>query len=245
MANRIYLLTINRVFMYKYYFLLCITVFVCSYNQVFAAVQSHKSIQTAVYAFLQEETKNIPDSEFTVRPLDTRLRLSKCSSPLEIFWPLGKKKFGGTTVGIRCAGDKPWKIYIGAYIHIYKDVWVANTVLQRGQSVSKENIIKERRDVTKMTRGYVPASSSIFGQRLKRNIRALQVLTDNMLEREKLVKRGDRITIVSKSGNIVVQANGVALGDGGKGDRIRVKNISSKREIEAYVSDKHRVLLSL
>ena len=231
--------------MYRYLFLLSITVLFCSYNQVFAAIQSHKSIQAAVYAFLHEETKNISDSEITVRPLDTRLRLSKCTSPLEIFWPLGKKKFGSTTVGVRCAGDKPWKIYIGAYIHIYKEVWVANTVLQRGQAISRKNIVEERRDVTKMTRGHIPASSSIIGHRLKRNIRAFQVLTDNMLEREKLVKRGDRITIVSKSGNIVVQANGVALADGSKGDRIRVKNISSKREIEAYVSDKHRVLLSL
>ena len=202
-------------------------------------------MQNAVYAFLQEETKNVPDSEITIRPLDKRLRLSKCTSALDIFWPLGKKKFGSTTVGIRCTGDKPWKIYIGAYIHIYKEVWVTNTAIQRGQIISRENIAMERRDVTKMTRGYVLANLPIIGKRLKRNIQAFQVLTDNLLESQKLIKRGDRITIVSKSGNIMVQANGVALGDGSKGDRIRVKNLSSKREIEAYVSDKHRVLLSL
>ena len=38
---------------------------------------------------------------------------------------------------------------------------------------------------------------------------------------------------------------GIALSDGRKGERIRVKNTGSKREIEAYVSDKQHVLVTL
>ncbi|MBT8113113.1 MAG: flagella basal body P-ring formation protein FlgA, partial [Gammaproteobacteria bacterium] len=39
--------------------------------------------------------------------------------------------------------------------------------------------------------------------------------------------------------------SGVALSDGSKGERIKVKNTSSKREIEAYVSGRHLVLVTL
>ena len=217
----------------------------CGLNQAAASVQSHESLQATALTFIQNETRDIQDSEITIRPLDRRLRLHLCSSPLEAFWPLEKKKFGNTTVGIRCNGDKPWKIYVGVYIHIYKYVWVANSAMSRGQIIATKDISKQKRDITKLSRGYLLSSQTIIGQQVKRNIQTYQVLTNIMLESQKLISRGDRITIVSKHGNFVVQANGVALNDGSKGDRIRVRNMSSKREIEAYVSDKHRVLLDL
>ncbi len=231
--------------MFKKYAFILACLLLSSSEHIYASVESHKSLQTTALNFLLKETKDVQDSEITLRPLDKRLRLHKCSSPLEAFWPLENKKFGSTTVGIRCRGDKPWKIYLGVYIHIYKYVWVASSALSRGQIIATSNVRKEKRDVTKLSRGYLPASTPILGQQLKQNIHIYQVLTDTMLQSKKLINRGDRVIIISKQANIVVQANGVALANGAKGDRIRVRNMSSKREIEAYVSDKHRVLLNL
>ena len=225
--------------------LLLIAVLLCHLNTASASVQSLESLHAAALTFLQNETKDIQNSEISVRPLDRRLRLNQCSSSLEAFWPLENRKFGSTTVGIRCNGDKPWKIFIGTHIHIYKYVWVSNHALSRDQQITIEDISQERRDITKLSNGYLHANTQLIGKQMKRNIPANQVLTNIMLQSKKLVKRGDRITIISRSGRIEVQAIGVALSDGSKGDRIRVRNMSSKREIEAYVSDKHRVLLTL
>ena len=214
-------------------------------NSAFADYQSHESLESIVLKFLNDETKNIKDSEVSVQNFDKRLRLHLCSTELEVFWPVSSKRVGNTTVGIRCGDNKPWKIYVGAYIHIYKSVWVTNSGLHRNQVIDSLSVTTERRDITRLSSGYILASTPIEGLIVKRNISANQILTNNVLDSQKMVKRGDRITIISKFSGIEVRAAGIALNDGKKGERIRVKNTGSKREIEAYVSDKQHVLVTL
>ncbi len=231
--------------MQKYYLPIYVFIALLGTSNVYASIQSHESLQNAVINFLQEETRDTEDSQITVRNLDRRLRLHQCSTKLEAFWPLGNKRLGNTTVGIRCSGDKPWKIYVGAHIHIYKSVWITKIGLNRNQVLDLSVVSKEKRDITRLTSGYLLADTPIEGMQIKRNIRANQVLTNNMLNSQKMVKRGDRITIISRIGSTEVRALGIALSDGTKGERIKVKNISSKREIEAYVSGKHLVLVTI
>ncbi len=231
--------------MQKYILLLYILITLSLVNTAHAGIQSHESLHAAVISFLKAETQDTQDTEISVGNLDRRLRLHQCSADLQAFWPLGNKRIGNTTVGIRCTGDKPWKIYVGAHIHIYKSVWVSKTGLNRNQVIDLNQVIQEKRDITRITTGYLPAETPIEGMQIKRNIPPNQVLTNTMLDSLKMVKRGERITIVSRYGGIEVRAAGIALSDGGKGERIKVKNTSSKREIEAYVSGKHQVLITL
>lgn len=231
--------------MQKHLIFLYIFITLSGVNTVHANIQSHESLKSTVANFLQSETQETKDSEITVQDFDRRLRLHQCSAPLQAFWPLGNKRFGNTTVGIRCSGDKPWKIYVGAYIHVYKSVWVTNMALSRNQVLDLTAISKEKRDITRLTGGYLLADKPIQGMQIKRNIPANHVLTSTMLDSQKMIKRGERITIISRAGGIEVRATGVALSDGSKGERIKVKNTSSKREIEAYVSGRHLVLVTL
>ncbi len=229
----------------KYFlFIFIISTLLCI-NNAHANSQSQESLKKAVFSFLNSEIKDIPDAKVSVREFDKRLRLHQCSIPLQAFWPLGNKRLGNTTVGIRCNGDKPWKIYVGAHIHIYKYVWVSKLGLNRHQLIDLASVSKEKRDVTQLTTGYLLANTPIEGLQIRRNIPANQVLTKTMLDSQKMVKRGDRITIISKYAGVEVRAKGIALNDGSKGEKIRVKNTSSKREIEAYVSDRQRVLVTL
>ena len=231
--------------MQKYFIPLYILITLFSASNAYAKIQSHESLQKAVVNFLQVETRDTQDTEITVKEFDKRLRLHQCSTALEAFWPLGNKRLGNTTVGVRCQGDKPWKIYVGAHIHIYKSVWVSKMGLNRNQVLDLASVSKEKRDITRLTSGYLLSDTPIEGMQIKRNIPANHVLTNIMLDSLKMVKRGDRITIISRYNGIEVRAAGIALSDGSKGERIRVKNTSSKREIEAYVSGKHLVLVTI
>ena len=231
--------------MKKYFTPLYVLIALSSVSTAYANIQSHESLHKAVESFLQAETQDTQDTEISVRDFDRRLRLHQCSAPLQAFWPLGNKRLGNTTVGVRCSGDKPWKIFVGAHIHIYKSVWVSNTGLNRNQALDLTTVSKEKRDITRLTGGYLLSDTPIEGMQIKRNIPANHVLTNSMLDSHKLVKRGERITIISRYAGIVVRAAGIAMSDGSKGERIRVKNTSSKREIEAYVSGRQRVLVTL
>jgi len=231
--------------MQKYLLLLYIFISLSSVTTAHASIQSHESLKNAALSFLQTEVEDMQDTEITVGNFDKRLRLHQCSSALEAFWPLGNKGTGNTTVGIRCSGDKPWKIYINAYIHIYKSVWVSKNNLNRNQVIDLTEVTVEKRDITRLTSGYLLAETPIEGLQIKRNVPANYVLSSKVLGSQKLVKRGERITIISRYGGIEVRAAGIAMSDGGKGERIKVRNSSSKREIEAYVSGNHQVLITL
>ena len=85
---------------------------------------------------------------------------------------------------------------------------MTNASLHRSQVIDLASVSPERRDVTRLTSGYILASTPIGGLIVKRNISVNQVLTNNVLDSQKMVKRGDRITIISKFAGIEVRAAG-------------------------------------
>jgi flagella basal body P-ring formation protein FlgA len=65
-----------------------------------------------------------------------------------------------------------------------------------------------------------------------------------MIDAQRLVKRGAEVTIVADTGNIEVRMRGKALGEGGRGDRIKVKNVRSGRVVTATVMARGVVQIS-
>jgi flagella basal body P-ring formation protein FlgA len=69
-------------------------------------------------------------------------------------------------------------------------------------------------------------------------------LTDNDLEAPQVVSRGDPITIVLKSGPMVLTALGKALENGAKGDLIRVTSAEGNKTLQAEVIGEKEVQIS-
>ena len=59
-----------------------------------------------------------------------------------------------------------------------------------------------------------------------------------------LVRRGDRIALAWNKNGIKVSMRGQAMKDGAAGERVMVKNLSSKRVIEGIVRDSGTVVVS-
>jgi flagella basal body P-ring formation protein FlgA len=66
-------------------------------------------------------------------------------------------------------------------------------------------------------------------------VKAGMVLTPALLKPQLLIKRGEKVTILADTGAVQVRMEGKALMDGARGQVIRVRNLSSKREVEAAV----------
>mgnify|MGYP000582633073 FL=1 len=75
----------------------------------------------------------------------------------------------------------------------------------------------------------------MVGKKVKRSLPLGAVITRTMLREAIAIKRGQRISLVSGSGGLQVRMTGVAMADGAAGDRIEVRNLSSKRVIEGVV----------
>ncbi|MGD9163832.1 MAG: flagellar basal body P-ring formation chaperone FlgA [Chromatiales bacterium] len=200
------------------------------------SVQSHDSIVQAVDRHLQTTFSHHGDAlQITVTPLDHRLRLPHCDTPLETFDPPGGVSLGRTTVGVRCAQAKSWTLYVSANVGLELPVVIAVKDLARGSPLQRGDLKLQVMDTSHLLRGHFSDIDELLGSSLKRTLRRGQVITPSMLVIQKTVQRGKRITILSAIGKIEVRSQGKALRDGNTGDLIPVQNLTSKKRLEARV----------
>ncbi|MEW8014734.1 MAG: flagellar basal body P-ring formation chaperone FlgA [Candidatus Sedimenticola endophacoides] len=84
-----------------------------------------------------------------------------------------------------------------------------------------------------------------LGNTLKRSLRMGSVLLPTHIKAPYAIKRGERVSIIAKSGELYVRMQGKALESGALNDRIQVRNESSDRKIEALVTARGVVEVTL
>lgn len=195
-----------------------------------------EDIRLAVIGHL--ERQDLPGEhriEITAGPLDPRLRLNVCGVPLQTFIPPGQKTVGATTVGVRCTQPSPWTLYVQAAVKLYREVAVAAVPLGRGAVVKAGDVSWRELDVSRISTGYFVSHGDVVGKVVKRSINGGMVLSPSMLEAALAVRRGERVTLQAVGNGFEVAMQGEALADGAEGERIRVRNLSSGREVEGVV----------
>lgn len=184
--------------------------------------------------------KNINHSQFTkveinMGQLDRRLNLNKCTHPLQTNLSPGSQLSGKSTILVKCSSQKPWTVYIGAQIKLYKEAIATVRPLDRGHILTAQDLTPLETEITSLNQGYYNDKSSLIGQQLKRRLPQKRIIKANYITPPTMVKRGELVTIIAENTGFSVKMNGKALANGTKGDRIRVKNLSSKRVIEGTV----------
>ena len=183
------------------------------------------------------------DHRIEVDRLDPRTRLARCKTSLEAFLPPGGTIRRRTTVGVRCSGPSPWKIYVPVTVAAYTKVMVANRPIGPGASISQDSVSWVERDVSTLSYGYLASLKGQGGLRARRSIPQGAVITANMVEANAIVHKGQRISLRSDSGSISVTMSGIALQDGAINSRIPVRNLSSGRRLEGVVESSEVVVL--
>ena len=173
--------------------------------------------------------------------LDPRHKLPLCDAPLEGFMRRGAKIGARSIVGVRCTGSKPWKIYVPVDVIVTRKVLAAARPLPRGHLVAKSDVTLIERDVATMQRGYYDNFAALAGLRLKQPLLAGQVIAPAMLAADRIIRRGQSVTIVAAGGGINIRMAGKALTDGALNQRIRVENSNSGRVVEGIVRSPEHV----
>ena len=216
-----------------------------SVNTAFSQEQSgsnryhrHDDITVTVKDFIGDSI-NISNDSITIatKPLDRRLKLSQCDIPLQAFWPPGANQAGHTSVGIRCNDNQPWKIYVSAQIKRYQQVWVAMTALSRGTILNRSHVALERKEIRNNTREYFSIDQNPIGLITKRPLRRGDIVQVLALEKPMAVKRGDRVIVIARVNGLEIRTAATALNSAAEGDRIRVQNLSSKKELEGVLRE--------
>ncbi|WP_324863337.1 flagellar basal body P-ring formation chaperone FlgA [Dyella sp.] len=174
--------------------------------------------------------------------LDSRLQLAACPVPLSAGLQDGSRLMPRMNVTVRCPAADGWTLRVPVQLQVYRQVLVIGRPLQRGDGVRADDVRSEERDITRLGYGYVSDLAEVEGRTLSRAMVAGSVLTPNALGGRTAVKAGDQVQLVSRLDGIEVRANGVALGNGDSGSRLRVRNGSSGKVVDAMVTAPGEVL---
>jgi flagella basal body P-ring formation protein FlgA len=174
--------------------------------------------------------------EIEVKQLDPRLRMPFCDKDLTASLEGSPKPIGRVTVRVRCEGGSPWTVFVPAQVHLFRDVVTVVRPMKRDAIVSDGDVALRERDVGLLGQGFLDSLDQAVGQKVVRPTVIDQILTPVHLEQPELVKKGDQVVIIARSGSMSVRMPGEALSDGGFNEQIRVKNLNSQRVIKANVT---------
>ena len=167
--------------------------------------------------------------------LDPRLRLPRCTTPLKPFVRTGTRLSGRVVVGVRCNGAKPWKVYLPVHVGVFHNVIVASRPLPRGHVVQQGDFELASRDVSGILGEYLSDPDAILGRRLTRSVTKGLVLTSPLLQDQKLISRGQIVTLNAGSAGVNIRMSGVAVSEGSRDQLIRVKNMTSGKIVEGRI----------
>ena len=123
-------------------------------------------------------------------------------------------------------------------------VAIAADDLPRGTILNPEDLTMVTMDITTLRSPCLDAQE-LVGKKLRRSIRMGAPFVRSSLETPPLIKRGDMVTITASKGPLTVTARGLAQENGAEDDTIRVKNISSHKEIFCRVTAPSAVQVEL
>ena len=121
------------------------------------------------------------------------------------------------------------------------NVITAGTELPRHHIITAKDLISLKQDVHRLRGGYTTQKFDLIGQQLIRPIRAGTVIYQNQLQLPVIIKKGDKVTIVTTRGALSVIHQGTALQNASKGERVQVKNYGSNRTIQGFALSVGRV----
>jgi len=174
---------------------------------------------------------------YKISRVDPRLRLADCEVPVSV--DLGTANLlGRVTAKVACKGASPWTIYVPLSVQVFKKVVTVRSPATTGKILKQSDLQLSEKEVSSLTQGYFSDFNQVANKLLKRSVTMNGVVTPNMIEEPKVIRKGDEVMIVAAKGTLSVSSPGIALSDGRVGQQISVKNSSSKRVVKAVVKQK-------
>ncbi|WP_407315826.1 flagellar basal body P-ring formation chaperone FlgA [Pseudomonas sp. nanlin1] len=183
--------------------------------------------------------------EIEVSQIDPRLRMPGCDRELTGTLESPAQPLGRVTVRVRCDGSAPWTVFVTAQVKLFREVVTTVRPLKRDTVISEEDVTLRERDVSSVPAGYMTGLDQAVGQKVIRPTAVDQVLSLVNVEQPELVRKGDHVVIIARSGPLAVRMPGEALAKGGMSEQIRVRNLNSKRVVKARVTGPGQVEVAM
>jgi flagella basal body P-ring formation protein FlgA len=140
-------------------------------------------------------------------------------------------------VSFRVNGQIVKRAFWRTVLTISHTVAVAARDLDAGKPIGTDDIKWEKRRLSSTLRMPLGRADSFEDKKPRFRVPLGQIMTEDMLVAVLLIKRGDNIALVFEDERIHITAPGLSLGTGSRGERIRVMNATSRKELTGEIID--------
>jgi flagella basal body P-ring formation protein FlgA len=141
------------------------------------------------------------------------------------------------TVNISVDGDVVKRLFLRTVLKIEDTVAVAARELTPVQVLSPEDVRWEKRRLDSTRHSPILEMSWLEGKKPRTLIPAGQILTEDLLIKTPLIKRGETISLIYQDDRIRIKTQVKSLASGMRGDQIQVMNLDSKKVLKAEILD--------
>jgi flagella basal body P-ring formation protein FlgA len=141
------------------------------------------------------------------------------------------------SVAVFVNGKHHRKIWATLQADILQDVVVLKHTMRRYQRITAEDIQLVEMSLADIPKNAITSDQEILDKRITKSLLSGTVLRTDIVELPPLIKRGDIVTIKAVSGALLVTTLGKAKGNGHQGERIKIVNVDTQKELYGYVVD--------
>ena len=212
-----------------------------------AARQPLDSISERAVALLRARHEDDPTLRIGGGELDARLRLRRCTAPLDASIAPGSGDVGLVTVQVRCPVLSGWRVHVRLDVSRERVLWTFARSARRGEVLGPDLVARTTvslgRAESRLARAGVPIETlePWLGHELVRDVDAGRPLVADVLAPRRLVTRGADVRLRVGGAGLAIETVGEALADAALDERVPVRNRASGRVVEAIVTGRDRV----
>ncbi|MGU7783455.1 flagellar basal body P-ring formation chaperone FlgA [Burkholderia sp. PU8-34] len=205
--------------------------------------QDPDTIRRAALAFLQQQIAGLPGKTTATVAAAFPRGLAACTT-LEPFLPTGARLWGRTTVGVRCAGERPWTVYLQAKVAVQATYYVAARQIAPGEALTAADLVARDGDLTVLPLAVITDPSQAIGSTALARVAAGLPLRQDMLKSAASVSAGQTVRVVAAGPGFTISAEGSALANAAPGQSVRVR-MAAGQIVTAIVKDAGTVEIPL
>ncbi|PAK12789.1 flagella basal body P-ring formation protein FlgA [Burkholderia ubonensis] len=205
--------------------------------------QDPDTIRRTALAFLQQQIAGLPGKPAASVASAFPRGLAACTT-LEPFLPTGARLWGRTTVGVRCAGERPWTVYLQAKVTVQATYYAAARQIAPGEVLSAADLVARDGDLTLLPLAVITDPSQAVGSTALARVAAGLPLRQDMLKSAASVSAGQTVRVVAAGPGFTISAEGSALANAAPGQSVRVR-MAAGQIVTAIVKDAGTVEIPL
>jgi flagellar basal body P-ring formation protein FlgA len=169
-----------------------------------AAVALAPEARAAIESFLRGNASGEPGA-VSVTVADPASPLPPCAS-LQAFLPPGSAASGRVSVGVRCAGERPWTRYLAAQVAVQGQYLVAAHPIAAGSPLGAQDVTVQSGDLARLPKTVVTNPAQLQGTVAVGAIAAGAPLRADLLRGSTVIHLGQTVRVVGTDAKAMTNA---------------------------------------